>query len=735
MAMRLSGLMSGMDTDSIVQELVAVRRTKVDSVVKAQTKLEWKQEAWKELNTKLKNLQTKYISDMRLSASYGKKTTKLSDESVASIITSDTAINSVQTLEVSKLAKTAYLTGGKVKYSGTGAVSAMSKLSDLGYTSADSGTINIKAGGKEIALDINGNTTISDVMNKLKEAGLNASFDAKNQRLFVSAKNSGAAGDFSITADDENGNAALKALGLQTALNPNASADKMDVTTKEYMTYASYYVAGDKDATIANMQSLIDATVASKVDSYYAQYKALVKTRDEAQEKVDEINAKYASDPLDTVENYTTQIEEKNEAIKELKKSITDLETEIAGLSDGADKEAKQAELEAKQAELETANEELEELTTKKSDAQVLETQKDTVDKIANIEQYISIEPVKDEDGNEVKDAEGNVTYAAKATQKLVDEVSDSYCEKAEYAANYIDEVKTQIANGTYEAGATKVAGEDAVIMLNGAEFTNSNNVFEINGLTITVNSETEAGKPVTLTTREDVDGIYDMVKNFFKEYNTLINEMDKLYNADVAKDFEPLTDEEKEALSEKEVEKYEQKIKDALLRRDSNLSAVSSALKAAMSSGYNVDGRTMYLSDFGISTLGYFTAAENERNAYHIDGDKDDSATSGNEEKLKMMISTDSETVVSFFSALANKLYDSMSNLTRSSNGYRSFGSFYDDKKLKSDYTDYTSKIAQMEQKLADYEDKWYAKFSAMEKAMAKMQSNTNAVTSLLGG
>ena len=56
MAMRLSGLMSGMDTESIIQELVAVKQTKVDSVKKEQTKLGWKQEAWKELNNKIKKL-------------------------------------------------------------------------------------------------------------------------------------------------------------------------------------------------------------------------------------------------------------------------------------------------------------------------------------------------------------------------------------------------------------------------------------------------------------------------------------------------------------------------------------------------------------------------------------------------------------------------------------------------------------------------------------------------------
>ena len=195
------------------------------------------------------------------------------------------------------------------------------------------------------------------------------------------------------------------------------------------------------------------------------------------------------------------------------------------------------------------------------------------------------------------------------------------------------------------------------------------------------------------------------------------------------------LTDDEKDAMSDSEVEKYEQKIKDALLRRDSNLSTVSSALKEIMAGSVEVNGKNMYLSDFGIETLSYFTAAENEKNAYHINGDADDSSTSGNADKLKSMISSDPDTVVSFFSGLFKNLYTKMSDLSKSVEGYRSYGNFYDDKKMKSDYDDYKTKISELEKKLNDYEDKWYSKFSKMETALAKLQSNSSAVTGLLGG
>ena len=65
----------------------------------------------------------------------------------------------------------------------------------------------------------------------------------------------------------------------------------------------------------------------------------------------------------------------------------------------------------------------------------------------------------------------------------------------------------------------------------------------------------------------------------------------------------------------------------------------------------------------------------------------------------------------------------------------YSSSYTLYDDKRMKEEYNDYNSKIAELEDKLNDYEDNWYSKFAAMETAMAKLQSNASAVTSLLGG
>lgn len=268
------------------------------------------------------------------------------------------------------------------------------------------------------------------------------------------------------------------------------------------------------------------------------------------------------------------------------------------------------------------------------------------------------------------------------------------------------------------------------MITLNGLEYTSSRNTFEINGLTITAADKGTA----TITTEDDTDGIYDMIKNFFKEYNALINQMDKLYNAESASEYEPLTDEEKEAMSDSAVEQWETKIKDSILRRDSTLGTFSSAIKQIMMQGVEVGGKTMYLSNFGIETLSYFNSAANEKNAYHIDGDSDDSNTAGNADKLKSMIASDPDTVVEFFTSLSKTLHGKMTELMGPTE-YSSAFTAYDDKKMQEEYDDYKVKIKDLEKKLAQYEDQWYAKFAAMETAMAKMQSNASAVTSLLGG
>jgi len=308
---------------------------------------------------------------------------------------------------------------------------------------------------------------------------------------------------------------------------------------------------------------------------------------------------------------------------------------------------------------------------------------------------------------------------------------------------------------------ATKIDGSDAAIVLNGVVYTSSSNNFSINGLSISVNAVTDSvdlskaktngsldadkisdmlvntplndSEAISITTSTDTQGIYDKIKDFITSYNNIINKMTKLYNADSAGNYEPLTDDEKSEMSDSEIEKWETKIKDSLLRRDSTLSTVMSAMTTAMSGGATVNGKTYFLSNFGISTLGYMNAAENEQNAYHIDGDEDDENTSGNTDKLMTALNSDPDTVMDFMKQMATNLYNAIDKQMTSTT-LRSKYSIYNDKEMTTQYKNYTTTIKEWETKISNKEDYYYKKFSSMEIALSKLNSQTSSLSGLIG-
>lgn len=272
--------------------------------------------------------------------------------------------------------------------------------------------------------------------------------------------------------------------------------------------------------------------------------------------------------------------------------------------------------------------------------------------------------------------------------------------------------------------------GAKAEITLDGATYTSDKNTFEINGLTINATKEGSS----TITVDKDVDAVYNKIVAFFDEYNTIINAMDKAYNADAAKGYDVLTDEQKDALSDKEVEDWENKIKDSLLRRDKNLGDVIDIFKDAMSYSYTDSSGTKYtLADFGMGTLSYFLAKENERNAIHIDGNEKDDDTKSEPDKLKSMIINNPDVLENFFSGLAKQFHTAMDKNMASVTNTRSRYKVYDDKALQSEYDKMKEDITAMEDKIAAIEDKYYKQFAAMETALAGLQEKQNALAGLL--
>lgn len=877
MPIRITGLNSGLDTEAIISALVSSYSYKTNKYKKAQTKLSWKQDAWKTLNTKVYSFYTS-LDSLRFSKNYNLKSTKVSDSTKATVTASSSAPNGTQKLNILKVAQAGYLTGGKLDDSTTTGTT----LAELGYTGGNGSITLTKGDGTKKNIEVSQGTTVSSFINSLKEAGVNASYDDVNKRIFVSSKDTGKDNDFTLTGGNVDGANALTKLGLNV---------KSDATDATYKTYMQYYGDGTQSGITAKVNEAIkayqDAQTAYKTadaqnsnisagygyaSAYAAMKDAFAKSKldpaqqeqltqllqmsatDRAQSVMDSNGNIYktekTNDDGSVIYSYTDASGNKSYIQSETTDSVTKYYTATASevkynkitASDGneysedenglyVDKDGKKYFLDGsnlvettgrkvngswektadgKTVAFEASKKEEATKTVYTKDSNELSNAKSgttaytDLAKKAQDEMKLSDEDMSSylstlatnvgtvntyentadttlEDSNEysrksiidkvhtayAKNAAQGVTdltntfAAAIATNKTTMNTSqktmdnnqvladiaamENGTEKDAAIASFVKQVQSahDIANNTsieYNTDARKIDGCDSEIYLNGIKYTGSSNSYSINGLNITAQVVTDTdGKAsdanaISITTSTDTQGIYDKIKDFLSQYNSLINEITSLYNADSAKGYEPLTDDEKDAMSDTEVEKWEQKIKDSLLRRDDNLESLMNAMTSAMSGAVEVNGKKMYLSNFGIKTLGYLNAPANQQNAYHIDGDEDDANSSGNADKLMTAITNDPDTVINFMQGLADNLYKSVHTKMQSSS-LSSIYTVYNDKEMASEYSDYTDLIKKWEEKLQDKEDYYYKKFSSMETALSKLNSQTSSLSGLFGG
>lgn len=768
MPIRLSGMQSGLDTEALVSALVMGYRTKKEDYEKAQTKLSWKQDKWKSINTKITNFYSGTLASNKLSSAYNLKKATINNSSYATVSASTSAVSGTQSLKVTKLASTGYLTGGKISGSGSTKLTGSSKLSEVdGMGSvADGASISVTADGKTSTIDLSSDMTISQFVVKLKNAGLTASFDENNQRFFISSKSSGADNDFSMTAANSNGKSALEALKLQ--------ATTADTVAKDIAKYQT--IVGQDDYVSKTAENNYKAAI----DEYNKAISSLKDTNTKLDYEKSYLNTFINSLTYEekTAEDGTVTSEPTSDSLKTARETLSSKAEELTeklkdGSLDDSTKAATQLELDAVNAVIKTVStdsalsraQKMSDDGTTSFDSSTADTTlagfDTTITENENkIEGYYTKAGIsKGSDGkydaSQVSDTTGLIlesyTYEkavadgnslATGYQTAAQEQYD-YAQKMVAAYNKLQDgtatsddkklLGLSDSTTTDSTSAVRIAGSNAQIELNGAVFENTTNNFSINGLTIQATALT-GNEAVTITTDTDVDGIYDTIKDMLSEYNELIKTLDTAYNAESAKGYEPLTDDEKESMSDDEVEKWETKIKDSLLRRDGTLDSVISSMKNTMLAGITIDGKSYNLSTFGISTGSYFSSGTNEKGVYHIDGDEDDSTSKGNEDKLKAAIANDSDTVIKFFSQLANNLYSTLNKKLGTSNSMSSYMSIYNDKEMATQYSEYKTKISDQETKISTWEDYYYKKFSRMESALASLNSQASSISGLFG-
>lgn len=641
---RMTGLVSGLDTETLVEQLSQAYQTKIDNAQKDQTRAEWKKEAWAALNTKIMDFYKNALATFKSSSTYNAKIINGSLSGVK-ITAGSNAVNGSHKVQVKSTASSQMWTGHKINsetYSATSytaATDTSKKISELcdknGYSISNAlngSSLKVSYGDTEVNVNINidENTTVDDLLsninNQLDGTGLTASF----------------------------------AKGAITFTNTSA-AEETDADTGE-KTYSGGYaitVAASDSASAAALGLIYDESGKGVTISQLS-------------------DTSTTNSTTGTAFAYEQKVTEGSSVTSSTK--LVDI-----GIAEGS------------------------------------------VIKVNNTDIVVS----------------RTTTLSSLATSMANAGINASY--DANQGRFYLSAKETGTANGfTIDADAAvlgalgldysddatgKIDATDAVLVYNGVEYTQSTNSFSINGLTIDVNS---VGEEQGFTVDDDVDGIYDKVKNFVKEYNTLIAEMNTLYSADSAKDYDPLTSDEKSAMSDDEVEKWEEKIKSSLLRRDSTISSLLSSMRTTLNKSVEVTNADGTTSRYALSSFGIVTGTYTENGLLHIYGDSEDTDYMDYDDKLKAAIAANPEAILKTFTTLGSEMYTNLQKAMKKVDGVSSALTFYEDIQMDSEIQDYKDKVDELQDKLTAEQDRYYAQFSAMETALARLQSQQTYISQL---
>lgn len=299
-------------------------------------------------------------------------------------------------------------------------------------------------------------------------------------------------------------------------------------------------------------------------------------------------------------------------------------------------------------------------------------------------------------------------------------------------------------------------SGIDAQLDFAGAnDITQSSNNFTINGIDINLKSTGD----FTVNIDTNVDSIYEKIENFVNKYNELIDNIGKKLGEKRYRDYTPLTDEQKEAMTETEIELWEQKAMSGLLRNDAIISRTVQDIRQGFYEDVEgVTGIFKHLTEIGIATEQYSSG--------EVGGKLEI-----NEIKLREAIQNDADSVIELLfkqpdssitdedeieknSGIVTRLYDNMidgmkeiinkagtgddSNLLRNvqSNILVDFVTEYGSiSRMDDSIFDIEDRIYDLNQDLSVIEERYWQKFTAMEKALQQMNQQSQWLMSQIGG
>ena len=277
--------------------------------------------------------------------------------------------------------------------------------------------------------------------------------------------------------------------------------------------------------------------------------------------------------------------------------------------------------------------------------------------------------------------------------------------------------------NLDFPAGTSSVTtqGKNSIITVDGTDIVRNTNTYEIDGITIELTAKSDTA--INLTTSRDTDKIVDSLKGFVDDYNKLIEELNGyLKEESTYKKYPPLTDAQKKEMSDREIELWEEKSKQGLLRNDSNISSFLSDMRMTL---YNtVESAGLALYDIGIETSSNW---------------KDNGKLIIDEDTLRQAVTSNADSICKLFTdkeqGIAVKLQQVIkdtANVSSASPGTMvSYAGTKDvlttSNTLYQEMKSITKTLSNLNKKYTQERERYWKQFTAMEQAISNMNSQSS--------
>lgn len=274
------------------------------------------------------------------------------------------------------------------------------------------------------------------------------------------------------------------------------------------------------------------------------------------------------------------------------------------------------------------------------------------------------------------------------------------------------------ISDGTYKNGSNAKLTIDNGSSSGAVDVEEDSNVFTIDGITYQLRDKTSG--EISFNVERDYSSTVDAVQKFADSLNDLLTKLTGYIDAeDYSTDYPPLTEAQKDDMTDDQITKWEDKAKSGILRHNSTLEGLVSSLKNAFFTSAGGTGKNA--TSIGISTASYFSSNAGQ---ITVDTDALEKALTSNPNQVISIFMGGSSATSSDQQGIMYKLRNTISGFKKTSTQTLTT--------LSTNITTTKKKIKSLETKLSDMSEKYYEKFSQMETALSKLNSTSSMISSM---